>query len=173
MAWGGSAWVLRSITCATSCLVTQYMYAILLIAHVSNYYWLWHFLLQSNPLNGSTLGLTKNWTNKQIEPLTSMFYYESTEMGLAKTWTNNRIEPLSGDPLSGLDCNILLALTWRFLLIFFPPLRRGFTDRSNTKKKVLAPQPTLIHHQIAGECLNKVTSPGFGFDLLDLIELGE
>ena len=30
--------------------------------------------VQSNPLNGSTMGLTKIWTNNQIEPLTSIFY---------------------------------------------------------------------------------------------------
>ena len=60
----------------------------------------------SNLFNDYPLRPTKDWTNRWIETLTSIFYLTSTEMGLAKTWTNNRIEPLSGDPLGGLDCKI-------------------------------------------------------------------
>ena len=67
------------------------------------------FWVQSNPLNGSASGPAKYWTNKQIEPLTTTFYYVSTKMGPPKTWTNNRIEPLSGDPLSGLDCKAIVS----------------------------------------------------------------
>ena len=61
--------------------------------------------VQSDPLNGSTVLSTKNWTNNQIEPLSdSGLLKEHYKMGPAKSWTINRIEPLSSDPLSELDC---------------------------------------------------------------------
>ena len=63
--------------------------------------------VQSDPLNDSTVLSNKNWTNNRIEPLShSGLLREHYRMGLAKSWTINQIEPLSGDPLSGLDCNI-------------------------------------------------------------------
>ena len=40
-------------------------------------------LVQSIRLNGSAMGLTKNLTNKQIEPLTNI--QESTNMVLTQT----------------------------------------------------------------------------------------
>ena len=42
-------------------------------------------LVQSIRLNGSAMGLTKNLTNKQIEPLTNVLYQESTNMVLTQT----------------------------------------------------------------------------------------
>ena len=52
-------------------------------------------IIESSPVNGSAIELTKNLTNKRIEPLPSLFHKENTNIGLTKTLINTLIEPLS------------------------------------------------------------------------------
>ena len=59
--------------------------------------------------------LVPRWEQPKIEPISGLNHLSDSDllrehymMGQAKSWIFNRIEPLSSDPLSGLDCIIII-----------------------------------------------------------------